>query len=116
MIEKEDVLTRLAALSHGIRLDIIRLLVPHGKEGINAGEIGSELSEPASKLSFHLSALEHAGLIVSRKESRKVFYAANYPAIGSVIGYLTIDCCGQHPEICTLWPGGIVGQSSEATP
>lgn len=91
---------QLSALANETRLDILRLLVPRGRDGLPAGEIGRETDLPASRLSFHLSALENAGLIWSRRESRNVIYAVQYPAIRKLFGYLMNDCCGAHPKVC----------------
>ena len=50
-MEQSKVLTALAALAHGSRLDLVRLLMPHGDEGLTAGEIGRHLGHSASRLS-----------------------------------------------------------------
>lgn len=53
----------------------------------------------ASGLSFHLSQLEQAGLLTSRKESRHVIYAADRTALGEVIAYLLNDCCAGAADV-----------------
>ena len=52
------------------------------------------------RLSFHLTHLEHAGLIRSRREGRYIIYSAVYPALAGLVGFLMQDCCQGHPEIC----------------
>ncbi len=98
-MERSKVLQCLSALAHGARLDLVRLLVPRGDEGLAAGEIARALGLTASGLSFHLAALEQAGLIRSRKQSRHVFYSADLEGIGGAISYLLADCCLDHPEV-----------------
>ena len=98
-MERSKVLMALAALAHESRLDLVRLLVPLGEDGLNAGDIARALGLSASRLSFHLSALEQAGLIRSRKQSRHVFYSADLEGIGGAISYLLADCCMDHPEV-----------------
>lgn len=99
-MKQSKVLDALGALAHKTRLDIIRLLVPHGVLGMAAGDIGRQVNVAASRLSFHLAALEQAGLLSSKRESRNVIYYVNHQRLGQMIGYLLNDCCGAHPTIC----------------
>jgi len=98
-MERSKVLTALSALANAARLDLVRLLMPAGDAGLPAGEIGRSLGLSASRLSFHLSALEHAGLIRSRRVARNVIYSVDPAGIGQTIGYLLNDCCCNHPEV-----------------
>ena len=82
-----------------LRKSMVRLLMPRGDEGLAAGEIGRELGLSASRLSFHLSALEQAGLIRSRKVARNVFYSVDAGGMGETIAFLLNDCCMEHPEV-----------------
>jgi len=99
-MEKTRALDAFAALAHETRLDIVRQLVPKGHSGMNAGEIGRLSNVSASRLSFHLAALENAGLITSRRESRNVIYRVQHQKFGDLISYLMNDCCGADPQIC----------------
>ena len=98
-MERSKALNALAALAHATRLDLIRLLVARGEEGLPAGEIAQALDLAAPRLSFHLSALEKAGLIRSRRAARKVIYSVDMQSIGQTIGYVLNDCCCNHPEV-----------------
>lgn len=90
-----------AALSQETRLRVVRLLVQAGPGGMAAGAIGAALGgATTSRLSFHLTHLEHAGLIQSRREGRYIIYSAVYSALASLVGFLLKDCCQGHPEIC----------------
>jgi DNA-binding transcriptional ArsR family regulator len=84
----------LAALAQASRLQIYRLLVQSGPEGMPAGKIGEELELPPATLSFHLSQLTRAGLARSRQDGRFVIYSADFVAMNSLLGYLTENCCG----------------------
>lgn len=64
-----------------------------------AGDIARSLGLSASRLSFHLSALEQGGLISSRRVARNVIYAIDANGLGRTIAYLLNDCCMEHPEV-----------------
>ena len=91
----------LAALSHAHRLRAVRLLVRNAPGGVSAGDIAAHLRVAPSSLSFHLAHLERAGLIHSRREQRRIVYSADLEAMGRLLAYLTDDCCGGHPEVCS---------------
>ncbi len=89
----QDALTAFDALSQETRLRALRLLVRHGEEGLAAGALSAELSIPHNTLSFHLSQMNEAGLILSRKEGRSVIYTADFSHIQNLIRFLVEDCC-----------------------
>lgn len=98
-MDRGKALAALSALAHGARLDLIRLLVPVGPDGLSAGDIATRLGLSSSRLSFHLSAMEQAGLLTSRRVARHVYYAADAQGLGQTIGFLLNDCCMDHPAV-----------------
>ena len=84
----------LSALAHDSRLEVFRVLVQAGPEGLAAGEIADRLRIPASTLSFHVKALSQAGLVESRQESRFIYYSARFSAVNDLIAFLGENCCG----------------------
>lgn len=98
-MERSKALAAFSALAHEARLDLIRLVIPLGAEGMAAGEIARALGLSASRLSFHLAALEQAGLIRSRKVARNVFYAVDPAGIGGIVSFLLDDCCRDDPQV-----------------
>jgi DNA-binding transcriptional ArsR family regulator len=92
-MEKTDAIAALGALAQESRLDIFRLLVQAGPEGLPAGQIGDRLGLPSATLSFHLNHLKHAGLATFRREGRSLIYAAEYAAMNGLLAYLTENCC-----------------------
>jgi ArsR family transcriptional regulator len=102
-MNKKNVLSALVGLAQESRLDIYRLLIKSGPEGLAASRIGEKLGIPASSLSFHLKELTHAGLVTSRQESRFIIYSANFKTMNGLIQFLTENCCGGNPctPVCT---------------
>ncbi|HUB45971.1 MAG TPA: metalloregulator ArsR/SmtB family transcription factor, partial [Acetobacteraceae bacterium] len=74
-METNDAVATFAALSQATRLDLIRLLLARGASGISAGELAAQLRLPASTTSFHLAALERAGLTQSTRQGRQIIHA-----------------------------------------
>ncbi len=90
----------LQSLASVPRLDIYRLLVRAGPDGLVAGEIGQQLDLPATNLSFHLKALTQAGLLSVTAEGRYQRYRANMAVVLDLIDYLTEECCAGRPQDC----------------
>ena len=99
-MDKPTATTVFESLASGIRLDVFRLLVRMGTEGLVAGEIATTLAIPPTNLSFHLKALAQASLVTAEQEGRYQRYRANLPLMLDLIAYLTEECCAGHPEQC----------------
>lgn len=99
-MNKEIATQVFESLASGVRLDVYRLLVKAGLEGMVAGQIASTLAIAPNNLSFHLKAMTHAGLLSVAQEGRFVRYRANIPLMLDLIAFLTEECCGGHPEQC----------------
>jgi DNA-binding transcriptional ArsR family regulator len=82
-----------AALSQDTRLRVFRLLVEHGSDGMPAGALSEALDIPHNTLSFHLSHMSHAGLVLSRRDGRSILYRANFDFFTDLIRYMVKDCC-----------------------
>jgi ArsR family transcriptional regulator, arsenate/arsenite/antimonite-responsive transcriptional repressor len=92
-MEKEAVITALAALAQETRLDVFRCLVQAGPSGLPAGGLAKELEVPPATLSFHLKELRNAQLVTGDRQGRSIRYAPNFDVIGAVVGYLGENCC-----------------------
>jgi DNA-binding transcriptional ArsR family regulator len=99
-MEHTNALTALAALAQESRLEIFRLLVQTGPEGLPAGHIGEQLGLPAATLAFHLKELKNAGLANCTRNGRSLIYAAEYPTMNALLHYLTENCCGRPANQC----------------
>ena len=91
------------ALSSPIRLNIFKLLVKHGDEGLVAGDIATTLDVPPTNLSFHLKSLLHARLVSVEQEGRFLWYRANIPLMLETVAYMTEECCANQPEKCLAY-------------
>ena len=92
-MEKQTAIGALAALAQETRLDVFRLLVQAGHEGLPAGSVGEALGLPSATLSFHLKELKSAGVIECRREGRSLIYSPNFPAMSGLLEFLTEHCC-----------------------
>jgi DNA-binding transcriptional ArsR family regulator len=92
--------TALAALAQPHRLAVFRRLVELGPEGAFAGELAGHLAIPANTLSFHLKALQQAGLIAPEPRGRHIRYRADFAAMRALVGFLTDNCCGGDAALC----------------
>ena len=99
-MEKATATTVFESLASGVRLDVFRLLVKQGPEGMVAGEIAATLGLPATNLSFHLKALTQAGLLTATQEGRYQRYRAHIALVVELIAYLTDECCAGQPSLC----------------
>jgi DNA-binding transcriptional ArsR family regulator len=92
-MKAKNAVEALGALAQEHRLNLFRLLVQAGDKGIPAGSIAEALGVPNSSLSFHLTQLRNAGLILQERQHRSLIYRANYPAMNTLVGYLMENCC-----------------------
>jgi len=92
-MEKKSALVALAALAQESRLDVFRLLVQVGPDGLAARKIADHLGITPPALSFHLKELTHACLVSPRQAGRSIIYTANLDTMGGLVEYLAEDCC-----------------------
>jgi len=101
-METKTAVTLLASLAQDARLEVFRLLVQAGVEGLAAGALSERLGIPTSTLSFHLKELSHADLVSSRKTGRFIYYSADFSTMNSLLAYLTENCCGRQSSCAPL--------------
>src|SRR5579872_4967953 len=93
-MEKTTAVAALAALAQDNRLDVFRLLVQAGPDGMTAGSIAEALDLAPNTLTFHFDRLRMAGLATVRREGRSMIYAARFETMNALVGFLTENCCG----------------------
>jgi DNA-binding transcriptional ArsR family regulator len=116
-MDKRQAIAALGALAQETRLDLFRLLVTAGPQGLPAGTIAERLGVLPASLSFHLAQLVHAGLITQRRLGRHLIYSADYAAMNALLLYLTENCCGRDAACAPLCDPATVpacGGSDEA--
>jgi ArsR family transcriptional regulator, arsenate/arsenite/antimonite-responsive transcriptional repressor len=118
VMDQKRAIAALGALAQETRLELFRLLVTCGPQGLAAGIIAERVGVQPSSLSFHLAQLTHAGLITQRRQSRQLIYSAEYGAMNELLAYLTENCCGRGeacvPAICNPAKNLSKGESDEA--
>ena len=100
-MNESQALDMFGALSQETRLRIVRHLVRCGDQGASAGDVGKHVGATSSRVSFHLSNLEQAGLITSERRSRHIIYRADMKELGGLIAFLLNDCCDNQIDIRT---------------
>src|SRR5215475_10693508 len=93
-MKKTDAVAALAALAQDNRLDVFRLLVQAGPNGMPAGAVAEALGLAPNTLTFHFDRLRMAGLVTVRREGRSMIYAAQFDTMDALLGFLTENCCG----------------------
>jgi arsenate reductase len=89
-----------AALGQETRLELLRMLLAAGPSGLAAGELAVRLGVPPSTLSFHLRALDQAGLVAATRQGRSLIYAAQVDRLRALLAILVDACCDGDPSRC----------------
>ncbi|MFZ2100847.1 MAG: metalloregulator ArsR/SmtB family transcription factor [Oricola sp.] len=99
-MDKLHSIEALHALAQETRLDVFRLLVKKGADGMAAGDIAEALSVRQNTMSANLAVLARAGLVRSEREGRIIRYFADFDGMRALLAFLMEDCCGGNPELC----------------
>ena len=115
-MDQKRAIAALGALAQETRIELFRLLVTCGPEGLPAGVIAEKIGVMPSSLSFHLQQLVHAGLITQRRLSRRLIYSAEYGTMNELMAYLTENCCGRGAclPVCNPADAFAEGEDDEA--
>jgi ArsR family transcriptional regulator, arsenate/arsenite/antimonite-responsive transcriptional repressor len=105
-MKKPDAVAALAALAQDSRLDVFRLLVQAGPEGLPAGQVAAKLKLAPNTLTFHFDRLRDAGLVTVRREGRSMIYATRFETMNALVQFLTENCC----------QGSLTGRAEECAP
>jgi len=103
-MNRSHAVATLAALAQDNRLDVFRLLVEAGPEGMPAGHVAASLKLQPNALTFHLDRLREADLVTARRDGRSMIYSARFETMTALVAYLTDQCCQGRPELCAPKP------------
>ena len=96
-MEEPQVILALASLAQASRLQVFRLLVVAGPQGLTPGRIAEALAVPGATLSFHLKELAHAGMVTQQRDGRNLIYRASCEQMNDLLAFLTANCCQGEP-------------------
>jgi len=99
-MDKSKALSALSALGQDTRLEVFRLLVRAGREGVSAGQVATQLGAVQNTMSSHLKVLTHAGLIRAERDGRTIRYVADMTGFRDLLSFLMEDCCNGSPDLC----------------
>lgn len=91
----EKAASQLEALGNPTRLELYRILVRAGAEGLPVGRVQERLGIAASTLSHHLKRLVETGLVTQERHATTLICRANYVGMQALIGYLADECCAE---------------------
>ncbi|MEL6793609.1 MAG: metalloregulator ArsR/SmtB family transcription factor [Pseudomonadota bacterium] len=92
-LDPEEAAEAFAALGSEARLNVIRLLVRAGPDGMTVGALKEATGAAGSTLSHHLRFLTQTGLMSQEKVGRTIICRADFERVQSLADYLTRECC-----------------------
>lgn len=106
-MDVEKAAAQLEALGNPTRLNIYRILVRAGDEGLAVGSIQERIGIPGSTLSHHCKRLVETGLVTQERHATTLICRANYPGMQALIGFLADECCadGTCPPLAIMRNG-----------
>ena len=99
-MKSKDALACLSALAQEHRLNVFRLLVQAGEEGMAVGELAAATGLPGATLTNHLHILRRAGMVSDERVGRVIQCRANYRQMNLLLGFLTENCCAGDADGC----------------
>jgi|SRR6056297_390595 len=85
--------TAFAALGSEHRLAILRRLVRAGPDGLTIGDLGADVGVTGSVLTHHLKQLVSAGLVLQRRDGRRILCSVDHRAVEALSRFLIAECC-----------------------
>jgi ArsR family transcriptional regulator len=89
-----DAIAAFLALGQETRLNVFRLIVQRGKDGLTPSALIEQLAIPQATLSFHLKELLRAQLLLVERQGRQLIYRPNAVLVENLSDFLLENCCG----------------------
>lgn len=93
IMEIRTVASRLEALGNETRLEVYRILVRAGRDGLPVGDVQSRTGVARSTLSHHLHKLIAVGLVRQEREGTTLYCHACLDVMDETMGFLSRECC-----------------------
>ena len=88
-----------AALGSEQRLQVLKVLVRAGPDGLSIGELGERAGVTGSTLTHHMKLLAAAGLVQQVKDGRRIIcIGAEYERMKELSAFLLNECCADAPD------------------
>jgi len=98
-IDLAQAASKFAALGSEQRLEVLRVLVRAGPDGLSIGELGERSGVTGSTLTHHMKILTAAGLVRQLRDGRRIIcIGAAYDEMESLSDYLLKECCADAPR------------------
>lgn len=95
----EQAASTFAALGSEQRLNVLRVLVRAGDEGLTIGALGERSGVTGSTLTHHMKILTQAGLVQQAKQGRQIICAAvAFDEVRALSEFLLKECCADCAE------------------
>ncbi|MEM9045110.1 MAG: metalloregulator ArsR/SmtB family transcription factor [Pseudomonadota bacterium] len=104
-MEKNSAIEAFTALGHPGRLSVFRLLARRAPGSVRPAEMADALAIKHSTLSVYLSALARAGLVLSERDGKSIYYRIDFARLSGLTEFLVADCCRGRPELCAPMAG-----------
>jgi DNA-binding transcriptional ArsR family regulator len=92
-MDTRKIALRLEALGNETRLEVYRLLVRAGDEGLAVGAIQTKTKVARSTLSHHIHKLITVGLVKQERRGTTLICRAQFEAMNQTLGFLQEECC-----------------------
>jgi arsenate reductase len=86
-----------SALGQPTRVQLLRQLA--GSPGLAVADLRAKVAVPASTLSFHLAALEQAGLVRGTRRGRQIIYALRNAGLRNLVAFVAETCSAGRSDL-----------------
>ena len=89
----EEAAQGFAAMGSESRLQVLRVLIRAGHNGLTVGDIQQRSGIAPSTLAHHLKFLTGAGVVEQQRDGRSTINSANFDQLEQLAGFILSECC-----------------------